>query len=162
MLERQTAPPSRPPPSLDWAKAVGAVSQASGRYGTALSHARLVELQPPRACLAFAPQAGFHKNSVFGSGRATIEKVLSAFFSSPIHLVEEEWGQASQQATPSLAEQQAKRRESHARAMEAKVHANPRIQSALAILGGHIDAIRTLAPAPAPFCAFEDAEEDKD
>jgi len=162
-------PPTLPPPSwdtkksLDWSKAISAVTQVSSRYGTALSHARLVEFCPPKACLAFPPQANFHKSSVFGSGRSTVEKALSEFFGSPIQLVEDNREHAYNLAKPSLAEQQATLRESHARKMEAKVHANPHIQSALSILEGHIDSIRTLeVSAPTPVASFEDAGENND
>jgi hypothetical protein len=151
------------PKTQDWSKAVSAVTQASSRYGTALSHARLVQLLPGKACLAFAAQAGFHKNSVFGSGRSTIEKVLSEFFGSPIQLVEESAGHSYESAKPSLAEQQATLRESHTRKMETKVHTHPRIQSALSILEGQIEFIRTLeVSAPAPLTSFENTGEDND
>jgi hypothetical protein len=147
----------------DWAKAVSAVTQASSRYGTALSHARLVQFQLPSVHLAFAPQANFHKNSVFGSGRSTVEKVLSEFFQSPIQLVEDNTAHAYNLAKPSFAEQQAKLRESQTRKLEAKAYAHPKIQSALSILEGHIEFIRALeASAPAPLTSFEDRDEDED
>jgi len=122
--------------------------------------------------LAFAPQAGFHKNSVLGSGRSTVEKALSEFFGSPVQLVEDNTTQAYSLAKPSLAEQQAKLRESQTQKMETKVHTHPQIQSALSILEGHIEFIRTLeasAPAPLlsledkkPLTSLEDTDEDKD
>jgi len=160
---RGAPPPPGLPKTQEWAKAVSAVTQASSRYGTALSHARLVELLPPMASLAFSPQASFHKHSVFGSGRATIEKVLSEFFGSPIQLVEAKAQQAYASSQPSLVEQQTMLRESLCRKMEAKVHAHPLIQSALSLLEGHIDSIRTLeASAPAPWASLANTDENND
>ena len=147
----------------DWAKAVGAVSHASSRYGTALSHARLIYLQPPVVCLAFSPQAGFHKNSVFVSGRATIETALSEFFKCPIQLVEDNSANAYASAQPSPVEQQTKRQESQTRKLETKVHAHPRIQAALAILEGHVEFIRPLdTSTPARVASFDISDEDDD
>ncbi|MCL2314396.1 MAG: hypothetical protein FWC28_03980, partial [Proteobacteria bacterium] len=146
----------------NWAAAVSAVSKASSRYGTALGHARLVQLQPGSVHLAFTPQASFHKNSVFNSGRNVIEKVLSEFFNTPTQLVEDNTPQAYNSAKPSFAEQQEKLRESTTRQLEAKVHAHPKIQATLSILGGHIESIRALEAAPAPLTFFEDEDNDND
>jgi len=127
-----------------------------------LGHARLVQLQPGRVHLAFAPQAGFHKNSVFNSGKETIEKALSEFFNCPTLLVEDNTPQAYNQAKPSFAEQQEKLRESNHRQLETKAHAHPKIQSALSILGGHIESVRAIEAIPTPLTFLEDEDNDND
>ncbi|MCL2012915.1 MAG: DNA polymerase III subunit gamma/tau [Cystobacterineae bacterium] len=148
------------PQTQNWAAAVNAVTQASSRFGTALSHARLVQLQPHSVHLAFSPQASFHKNSVFGSGRHTVEKILSEFFKNPIQLVEDNAAQAYNLAKPSPAEQQEKFRKSQTRQLEAKVHAHPKIQSALSILGGHIESIQPIeAHTSTSSLGFEEEED---
>jgi hypothetical protein len=92
--------------------------------------------------IAFAPDADFHRSTVSGSGRATIEQILSSTFGRPTRLVIDNTG--APQAPQSIAEVEAKERAAHERTIEARVRSHPAVQSALKILGGEVEHVQVL------------------
>jgi hypothetical protein len=144
-----------PAPSPEqWRAAVEAVRATSPRHGKSLAFGRLVRLAPGEVVIAFTPEADFHRSTVSGSGRATIEQILSSAFGRPTRLVIDNTG--APQAPQSIAEVEAKERAAHERTTEARVRSHPAVQSAIKILGGEVEHVQVLererpvAPEPEP------------
>ena len=137
------------PPAEIWRAAVEAVRAASPRHGKSLAFGRLVRLAPGEVVIAFTPEADFHRSTVSGTGRATIEQILSSTFGRPTRLIVD--SAAANLAPQSIAEVEANQRAAHERTVEARVRNHPALQSALRILGGEVEHIQVLEPdRPAP------------
>jgi hypothetical protein len=147
---QQTASDATPPgvpsatrrPSELWRAAVDAVRATSPRHGTSLAFGRLVRVVPGEVVIAFPPEADFHRSTVSGAGRATIEQVLTSTFGRPTTLVID--SAAASLAPHSIAEVEAKERAAHERTVEARVRNHPALQSALRILGGEVEHVQVL------------------
>jgi hypothetical protein len=121
---------------------VDAVRAASPRHGKSLAFGRLVRLAPGEVVIAFTGDADFHRSTVSGAGRATIERILSETWGRPTKLVID--SAAATLAPQSIAEVEAKERAAHERTVEARVRNHPALQSALRILGGEVEHIQIL------------------
>jgi hypothetical protein len=139
--------------SLDrWRAAVEAVRASSVRHGKSLGFGRLVTLRPNEVVLAFPKEAAFHRATVTGSGRATIEQALAQHFGHPMRLVDEPSEALCAAAPPSFAEEDARQKVDREKGIEAKVRAHPAVRAAMRILGAELEQVQVLdraAPAVA-------------
>jgi hypothetical protein len=136
-------------PAVDrWKAAVDVIRLANPRLGKSLSFGRLVSLGLGDARLAFPPDAGFHRATVFGHSRAELESVLTQHFGEKIRLVEEKSDAAFQAAPKSVAEQEASAKATRERDIEQRVRENPAVLSVLRVLGGTLEHVQVLEPAP--------------
>jgi hypothetical protein len=130
---------------------VDTVREVSVRHASSLAFARLIRLVPGQVALAFPRDAGFHRATVTGAGRALVEKALSGHFGRPTRITEEAL-EAAQDAAPSLAEAQAKDRADRERSLEQDVRHHPAVLATLRILGGeieHVEVFEKERPGPA-------------
>jgi hypothetical protein len=137
------------PPSVateTWRAAVEAVRAASPRHGKSLAFGRLVRFAPGEVVIAFSADPDFHRSTLSGAGRATIEQILSDTFGQPTKLVVD--NAAASLAPQSIAEVEAKERAAHERSVEARVRNHPALQSALRILGGEVEHVQVLEREP--------------
>jgi len=133
-----------------WNQAIERVRREQPRHGKSLSFGRLIAVGPTAVRLAFAADAGFHRATVFDSGRAVIEKLLSQHYGRSLHL-EEESDRAAHAAAPrSIAEQEVEAREVRESAIDHKVRTHPAVASVLRILGGRLEHVQVLEAAPVP------------
>ena len=105
------------------------------------------ELISVEARLAFPTDAGFHRATVFGSGRAEIEGLLSRQLGERVRLTEEKSEAAFTAAPRSVAETEADAKSTRERGIEARVRANPAVLSVLRMLGGSLEHVQILEPA---------------
>ena len=149
-----------PLPSADrWRAAVDSVRAASPRHGASLAFGRLVRVAPGEVVIAFPPEADFHRSTVSGAGRATIEQVLTTTFGRPTRLVID--NAAASLAPQSIAEVEAKERAAHERTVEARVRNHPALQSAIRILGGEVEHVQVLErERPSPSVAEPEPADD--
>lgn len=136
------------PAAERWKAAVDVIRLANPRLGKSLSFGRLVSLGLGDAKLAFPPDAGFHRATVFGHARVELESVLTQHFGEKVRLVEEKSEGAFQAAPKSVAEAEASAKATRERDIEQKVRENPAVLSVLKVLGGTLEHVQVLEPAP--------------
>ena len=136
------------PAAERWKAAVDVIRLANARLGKSLSFGRLVSLGMGDARLAFPTDAGFHRATVFGHARAELESVLTQHFGEKVRLVEEKSDAAFQAAPKSVAEAEASAKATRERDIEQKVRENPAVLSVLRVLGGTLEHVQVLEPAP--------------
>ncbi len=144
-----TAQPLRAAPT--WRGAVEAVKAVSSRHGASLAFGRVISQEPGKVRLAFSKEAGFHRATVTGNGKAGVEKALSDYFRRPTVLVVEE-SDAYAAAPPSMAEVDARGRAEREKSAESRIRTHPAVRAALKLLGGEIEHVQVLEeerPAPA-------------
>jgi hypothetical protein len=133
-----------------WRRAVDAVQRESARLGAALANGRFLGLTADGVRLAFAPEARFHRSSVFGASRSQIEQLLADSLGRPIRLLEETSAAAFEAAPKSLAEEATNLRQHRERDVEQRVRQHPSVRAIARVLGGSIEHIRVLeVEAPA-------------
>lgn len=103
--------------------------------------------------IAFTQEADFHRATVSGGGKATIEQVMSEVLGAPTRLIIDQ--SAAKTAPTSIAEEEASARAAHERTVEYRVRHHPSLMSALRVLGGEIEHVQIFereraAPAAAP------------
>ncbi|WP_257454253.1 DNA polymerase III subunit gamma/tau [Archangium lipolyticum] len=144
-----------------WRAAVDTVRNASGRHAKSLACGRLLWIREGEVAVGYTPKDGFHKTTVSGNGRATVEKALSEHFGRPTKLVVQDVSEADKAAGPdagagliSIAEQDAQERTAYEKSTEGRVRGHPAIRAALKFLGGEIEHIQVydqpVRPAAAP------------
>jgi hypothetical protein len=158
------APSAPEPPSLEnelppegavvthhdrFKKAVEALRQENPRLGKSFSHARFVTLDGPTLKVAFPIDAGFHRATVFGSGKEAIEASLSKSFSRQTKLIEDTSTAALQVAPKSVAELEASARTAREQRIEASVRTHPSVVNVMKILGGQLELVQVLEPEAA-------------
>lgn len=147
-----------------WRQAVEVVRRVAPRQGASLAYSRLLWIRPGEVAIAFQVAHGFHKATVVtASSKATIEKCFSQHFGRPTVLKVETApapapGTASANGVaganalpgPSIAEQEQEVRRRRDQETEATVRTHPAVRAALKLLGGEIEHIQMLEPAPPP------------
>ncbi len=98
--------------------------------------------------LGYPSDAAFHRAAIFGNSKSTLEQTLSTHFGRPFKLAEESSPQLIAQAPKSLAEVVAGDRLVREKDIEAKVKEHPAVRSVLRLLGGSLEHIQVLEPAP--------------
>jgi hypothetical protein len=148
--------PAAPPPiavSGDlWRQAVEAVRKASPRHGMSLAHGRLLEFKDGQLTIGFSRESGFHRSTVSGNGKLTIEKTLTELLRQPtrINVVDAPAGTATAAPVMSVAEEEAQAKATREKSAEHKVRSHPAVRAALQILGGQIEHIQVLEKETAP------------
>lgn len=163
--ERDDEPPTNAqqrPATERWAMAVDAVRVALPRLGKSLSFGRMVAIKDGEVRVAFARDAGFHRATVFGSSKGEIEAAISQKLGTKLRLVEEKADGAFEGAGRSVAESEAEAKFSRERSLDAKLRQSPAVLSVLKVLGGSIEHVQVLDPAPpaeaeAPVAPDDDA-----
>jgi hypothetical protein len=130
--------------------AVEAVRSAAPRQGKSLTYGRFVSLESNQVRLAFPPDAGFHRATVFGLSRQLIEETISTHFGRPLRLLEETGKNALQSSAPSIAEEEARETEARHKDIDAKIATHPAVQRVLRTLGGTIEHVQYLEPSKDP------------
>jgi hypothetical protein len=149
LVEEAEAAATQALPATDrWKAAVDAVRLSNPRIGKSLSFGRLISLSSGEARVAFPTDAGFHRATVFGHARGEIEATITKHLGAATKLVEEKSDAAWSQAPRSVAEQEADEKETREKAIEATVRQNPAVLSVLKILGGSLEHVQVLEPAP--------------
>ncbi len=159
------AQPSAPePPSLEnelpgeaapqtphdqFRRAVDALRGENARLGKSFSFARFVSLEPGLLKVAFPPDAGFHRATVFGSGKVTIEEALSRHFGRATKVQEDTSSGALSVAPKSIAEQEASARTAREQRIDSSVRTHPSVVNVLRILGGQLEHVHVLEPESA-------------
>ncbi|QRO02849.1 DNA polymerase III subunit gamma/tau [Archangium violaceum] len=146
-----------------WRAAVDTVRNASGRHAKSLACGRLLWIREGEVAIGYTPKDGFHKTTVAGNGRATVEKALSEHFGRPTKLVVQDVSEADKVAGPdagtgagliSIAEQDAQERTAYEKSTEGRVRGHPALRAALKFLGGEIEHIQVydqpVRPVSAP------------
>jgi hypothetical protein len=146
--EAEQAATTALPAAERWKAAVDVIRLANPRIGKSLSFARLVSLGLGEAKLAFPSDAGFHRATVFGHARAELESVLTQHFGEKIKIGEEKSEAAFQAAPKSVAEVEANAKATRERDIEQRVRENPAVLSVLRVLGGTLEHVQVLEPAP--------------
>lgn len=131
-----------------WGRAVEALRKASPRQGKSLSFARFLGFSPEGARIAFPKDAAFHRGQVTGMSRPLVEAELSRALGRPIRLLEQLDAEAFAQAPRSIAEVEAADRATREKHIERKVREHPAIRAVLTHLGGAIEHVQVLDPAP--------------
>ncbi len=142
-----------------WRKAVDAVRVTSIRFGKSLSFGRLVSYEPGLLKIAFPPEAGFHRATVFGSARPEIEKLVSTALNSATKIQEDSSTIALAAATKSIAEQELSDRTAREHSIDARIRIHPAVQNVLKYFGGqveHVQVLEALPPAGAETAVPED------
>lgn len=132
-----------------WRRAVDAVRAASPRFGKSLSFGRLVSAEAGLLKIAFPPEAGFHRATVFGSAKAEIEKTVSQAIGAATRLQEDSSTSALAAAPKSIAEQELTDRAARERSIDARVRVHPAVQNILKVFGGQVEHVQILDPVPA-------------
>lgn len=132
-----------------WREAIEAVKASSPRHGKSLSFGRVIAMSEGEIRLGYPSDAAFHRAAIFGNSKATLEQTLTAHFGRPFKLVEESSPQLIAQAPKSVAEIVAGDRLVREKDIEAKVKEHPAVRSVLRLLGGSLEHIQVLEPAPA-------------
>ncbi len=135
-------------PGARWKAAVDAVRAASPRHGKSLSHGRFVSMEPGTIKLFFPNDAAFHRSTVFGVSRQLIEEELTKHFGRPTKVLEDTSSNAAKASTESIAEEEAKETAARHSAIDARIHQHPAIKNVLRILGGSVEHVQYLEPAP--------------
>lgn len=139
-----------PPTTLEvWRRAVDAVRTASPRFGKSLSFGRLVSSEPGLLKIAFPPEAGFHRATIFGTAKAEIEKQISLAIGAATRLQEDSSNAALAAAPKSIAEQELTDRTARERSIDARVRVHPAVQAVMKHLGGQIEHVQVLDALPA-------------
>lgn len=125
-----------------WKQIVDAVRSASPRHGKSLAFGRLIRIVPGEVVIAFTSDADFHRTTVSGAGKATIEAVMSQLTGQPTRLVIDL--NAARTAPPSIAEEEAKERAARERSVDFRVRHHPALQAVMRILGGELEHIQVL------------------
>lgn len=126
-----------------WRAAVDTVRGASGRHAKSLASGRLLWIREGEVAVAYPPSQGFHKVTVAGSGRATIEKALSEHFGRPTKLVVQDGAEGDKaEGLVSISEEDAQERAAHEKSTEGRVRNHPAIRATLKFLGGEIEHIQ--------------------
>lgn len=131
-----------------WRRAVDAVRAALPRHGKSLSYARFLGFAPDGVRIVFPTDAAFHRAQVVGMSRAMVEAELAKALGRPGKLLEESGAQAAEAAPKSIAEVEASDRATREKQIEARVRQHPAVRSVLRHLGGGIEHIQFLEPAP--------------
>jgi len=115
-----------------------------------LAHGRLLDFKAGELTIGFTPEAGFHRSTVSGNGKAVIEKTLSDLFRQPVRIsvAQAPAGSASVAPTLSVAEEEANARVTREKTAEHKLRSHPAVRAALQILGGQIEHIQVLDKDP--------------
>lgn len=121
----------------------------SPRFGKSLSFGRLVALEAGILKIAFPPEAGFHRATVFGTSRGDLEKQISSAIGQAIRLQEDSSAAALAAAPKSIAEQELSDRAARERSIDARVRIHPAVQAVLKHFGGQIEHVQILDPVPA-------------
>ena len=125
-----------------------AVRAESTRFGKSLSFARVVLFEPGLLKIAFPPEAGFHRATVFGGAKSEIEKRISATLGQTTRL-QEDTSNASLAAAPkSIAEQELSDRTAREHSIDARVRVHPAVQNILKYFGGQVEHVQVLDPLP--------------
>ncbi|MFT3838829.1 MAG: hypothetical protein QM723_17750 [Myxococcaceae bacterium] len=127
-------------------RAVEALRQENPRLGKSFSHARFVTVDGATLKVAFPSDAGFHRATVFGSGRDAIEALLSKIFGRTTKLHEDTSTAALQEAPKSIAENEASARAAREQRIEAAVRTHPSVVNVMKILGGQLELVHVLEP----------------
>ena len=114
----------------------------------ALSFARLVSFEPGLLKIAFPPEAGFHRATVFGSARPEIEKHVSTALGLATRLQEDSSNASLAAAPKSIAEQELSDRTAREHSIDARVRVHPAVQNVLKYFGGHVEHVQVLDPLP--------------
>lgn len=145
-----------------WRQAVEVVRRVAPRQGASLAFARLLWIRPGEVAVGFIPTHGFHKATVVAaSSKAAIEKCFLEHFGRPTVLKIENLpapaaGDAAVAAAPgvvsgpSIAEQEQEVRRRREQETEAIVRNHPAVRATLKLLGGEIEHVQVLEPAPKP------------
>lgn len=141
-------------------RAVEALRQENPRLGKSFSHARFVTVDGATLKVAFPADAGFHRATVFGSGRDAIEALLSKIFGRTTKLHEDTSTAALQEAPKSIAENEASARAAREQRIEAAVRTHPSVVNVMKILGGQLELVHVLEPE-SPRGSTEEAERDE-
>lgn len=141
-------------------RAVEALRQENPRLGKSFSHARFVTVDGATLKVAFPADAGFHRATVFGSGRDAIEALLSKIFGRTTKLHEDTSTAALQEAPKSIAENEASARAAREQRIEAAVRTHPSVVNVMKILGGQLELVHVLEPE-SPRGSAEEAERDE-
>lgn len=131
---------------------------ASPRHGRSLAYARFVSFTGDGARIVFGPDATFHKSQVFGLSRALVEGELSRSLGRPIKLTEDQ-SAAFETAPRSIAEVEAGERNTREAQIKAKVEAHPALRALHKHLGGKLEHVSFLEPAPRVINAADDSDE---
>ena len=134
-----------------WKRAVDFLRDTAPRQGKALSFGRFLGLTAEGLRIAFPPEAGFYRATVFGSTRAQVEESLSKFFGRAIRLIEDTSAAASAPAAPrSIAEDELSARNAREQVIEHKVREHVAVKNVMRLLGGsleHLQIIEAAKPA---------------
>jgi hypothetical protein len=131
-----------------WRRAVEGVRATSIRFGKSLSFARLVSAEPGLLKIAFPNEAGFHRATVFGSGRPEIEKHISTALGQATRLQEDSSNASLAAAPKSIAEQELTDRTARENSIDARVRVHPAVQNILKYFGGQVEHVQVLDPLP--------------
>jgi hypothetical protein len=154
----------RPSGSSDddrWRRAVDGVREASPRHGKSLSYARFLGFISEGVKVAFPPDAAFHRAQVTGMSRSLVETELAKSLGRPIKLIEDTSAAALSAAPKSIAEVEATDRSSREKIIADKVKSHPALRNVLRHLGGALEHIAYLEPAPRPIVAGPSAAADE-
>ncbi len=140
-------------------RAIESLRGGSSRVYKSLSVARVASFESNSVTLAFSKEHAFHRATVFGSSRGSIEDSLSKFLGRSFKLAE---APSSAWATspPSVSEVEASRKDSHEKSVDALVREHPAVNRVLEMLGGSLESVRVLGP-PADAAPVFDAPEDE-
>ncbi len=131
-----------------WRRAVEAVRAQSIRFGKSLSFARMVSFEPGLLKIAFPPEAGFHRATVFGSAKPEIEKQISVAIGHAMRLQEDSSNASLAAAPKSIAEQELSDRTAREHSIDARVRIHPAVQNVLKYFGGQVEHVQVLDPLP--------------
>lgn len=147
--------PTQPAPAIStgdaqhrWKTAVEALRGKNPRLGKSLTYARLISLSPSEARLAFPSDAGFHRATVFGHARTELQNLLGQHLGQTVQMVEEKSAEVFASASKSVAEQESHDKANRERNIESKVRQNSAVQSVMRVLGGTLEHVQVLEPAP--------------
>jgi hypothetical protein len=137
------------------------VREASPRHGKSLSYARFLGFISEGVKVAFPPDAAFHRAQVTGMSRSLVETELAKSLGRPIKLIEDTSAAALSAAPKSIAEVEATDRSSREKIIADKVKSHPALRNVLRHLGGALEHIAYLEPAPRPIVAGPSAAADE-
>ena len=111
--------------------------------------------------IAFPTAAAFHRATVFGLSRVTLETAIAKVFGKKLKLIEETNASVLEAApTKSIAEEETTVRQTRERSIEAKVREHPAVKSLTRLLGGTVEHIQVLEPAPKELAPKEGVEDE--
>jgi hypothetical protein len=109
----------------------------------------VVEFTDDAIRVAFPNDAAFHRSQVMGQSRALIEKELTQALGRNVKLSEATNAGALEAAPRSIAEEEATSKAARSSSIEKKVREHPSVKLILKHLGGSIEHVQILEPAPA-------------